>query len=110
MRSAMRTVEKRCEISTDIFPSVNSAKRSKTSCSDRASSASVGSSRISNCASRKEARARTISSYQGNPFAGLQAEIDVFQYELGPSGIAEGNIFELESLADRPGAWQAVRL
>jgi hypothetical protein len=47
MRSAMRTVEKRCEISSAILPSVSSAKRSKTSSSLRASRAAVGSSRIS---------------------------------------------------------------
>ena len=46
MRSAMRTVEKRCEIKSAIFPAVSSAKRWKTSNSLRASSAAVGSSRI----------------------------------------------------------------
>ena len=53
MRSAMRTVEKRCEISSAIFPLVSSANRSNTSCSDRASSAAVGSSSTSTCASRQ---------------------------------------------------------
>ena len=42
--SAIRTVEKRWEISNAILPSVSSAKRSNTSCSERASSDAVGSS------------------------------------------------------------------
>src|SRR5438309_419618 len=46
------TVEKRCEISTAIFPFVSSANRRNTSYSARASSDAVGSSRISTCASR----------------------------------------------------------
>ena len=48
----MRTVENRCEMSTAIRPFVSSAKRRNTSYSARASSAAVGSSRISSCASR----------------------------------------------------------
>ena len=52
MRSAMRTLEKRCEISTAVLPSLSSLKRWKTSNSERASSAAVGSSRISTWASR----------------------------------------------------------
>ena len=57
MRSAMRTVEKRCEMRSAILPAVSSAKRWNTSYSDRASSAAVGSSSISSCASRRYARA-----------------------------------------------------
>ena len=52
MRSAMRTLEKRCEISTAVLPALSSLKRWNTSNSARASSAAVGSSRISTCASR----------------------------------------------------------
>jgi hypothetical protein len=47
MRSAMRTLEKRCEISTAERPALSSRKRWNTSYSARASSAAVGSSRIS---------------------------------------------------------------
>jgi hypothetical protein len=53
----MRTVENRCEISTAILPLVSSENRKNTSYSARASSAAVGSSRMSNCASRIYARA-----------------------------------------------------
>src|SRR5438552_3728038 len=52
IRSAMRTVEKRCEMSTAIRPFVSSANRKNTSYSARASSDAVGSSRISTWASR----------------------------------------------------------
>ena len=52
MRSAMRTLEKRCEISTAVLPRDSSLNRWNTSNSARASSAAVGSSRISTCASR----------------------------------------------------------
>ena len=48
----MRTVEKRCEISTAVLPWLSSLKRWNTSNSARASSAAVGSSRISTWASR----------------------------------------------------------
>ena len=57
MRSAMRTVEKRCEISRAILPAVRSEKRWKTSYSAMASSAAVGSSRMMICAPRMNARA-----------------------------------------------------
>ena len=55
MRSAMRTVEKRCEIKSAILPKVSSANRSKipARASLRASSEAVGSSRIRSCASRR---------------------------------------------------------
>ena len=52
MRSAMRTLEKRCEMSTAVLPSLSSLKRWNTSNSERASRAAVGSSRIRSCASR----------------------------------------------------------
>ncbi|MNY74418.1 hypothetical protein D3C86_2134480 [compost metagenome] len=52
MRSAMRTLEKRCEINTAVVSADNSLKRWNTSNSARASKAAVGSSRINNCASR----------------------------------------------------------
>src|SRR2546430_1459011 len=52
IRSALRTVEKRCEMSTAIRPFVSSANRRNTSYSARASSDAVGSSRISTWASR----------------------------------------------------------
>src|ERR1051326_8574439 len=55
--SAMRTVEKRCEISMAIFPRVSSANRWNTSCSDFASNDAVGSSSTRTCASRRYARA-----------------------------------------------------
>ena len=51
MRSAMRTLEKRGEVSTAVLPWLNSLKRLNTSNSERASSAAVDSSRISCCAS-----------------------------------------------------------
>ena len=47
IRSAMRTVEKRCEMRTAILPATSSENRRNTSYSARASSAAVGSSRIS---------------------------------------------------------------
>ena len=58
MRSAILTVEKRWEMSTALLPSVSSENPSNTSYSARASSAAVGSSRMSNCASRMYARPR----------------------------------------------------
>src|ERR1051325_2165245 len=58
IRSAMRTVEKRCEMSTAIRPFVSSANRRNTSYSARAASDAVGSSRISTWASRMYARPR----------------------------------------------------
>src|SRR5215211_5705178 len=55
MRSAMRTLEKRCEISTAVLPALSSLKRWNTSNSERASSAAVGSSRMRSCAPRIDA-------------------------------------------------------
>src|ERR1019366_4561861 len=52
IRSAMRTVENRWEISIAMRARVSSLNRWNTSYSARASSVAVGSSRISNCGSR----------------------------------------------------------
>src|SRR5690606_6085464 len=60
IRSAMRTVENRWLMSTAILPAVSSLNRWNTSYSARASSAAVGSSRISTSASRMYARASAI--------------------------------------------------
>jgi hypothetical protein len=57
MRSAARTVEKRREMSSTERVPNSSRMRAKRSCSARASSAAVGSSRITNGASRKNSRA-----------------------------------------------------
>ena len=52
----MRTVEKRCEISTAVRPAIDSEKRKKTSYSARASSDAVGSSRMNTCATWPQVR------------------------------------------------------
>ena len=58
MRSAMRTVGKRCEMRIVVRPSASARKRSKTACSASASSAAVGSSRTRmSASSRMKARA-----------------------------------------------------
>src|SRR3989440_7152288 len=60
MRSAERTLEKRCEMSRTDRPLKRSRIRVKRSCSARASSAAVGSSRMTRGASRKNARASAM--------------------------------------------------
>src|SRR4030095_1758058 len=58
MRSAERTLENRCEISSTARPGHGGRMLSNSSCSARASRAAVGSSRMMNGASRKNALAR----------------------------------------------------
>ena len=57
MRSALRTLENRCEISSTVRPASRALMRSNSSCSALGSRAAVGSSKITNGASRKNARA-----------------------------------------------------
>jgi hypothetical protein len=57
MRSAFRTLENRCEISSTVRPARRPLMRSNKSCSARGSRAAVGSSKITNGAWRKNARA-----------------------------------------------------
>src|SRR5206468_7872508 len=69
MRSAIRTVEKRCEMSTAIRPLVSSANLRNTSYSARASSDAVGSSRIRTWASRDRKSTRLNSSHDQISYA-----------------------------------------
>src|SRR4051794_27071266 len=79
MRSAARTVEKRWEISRTERDANSSRIRAKRSCSALASSAAVGSSRITNGASRKNSRARATfchcPSDEVDPADELRAEL-----------------------------------
>ena len=77
MRSAIRTVEKRCEMSTAILPLVSSANRRNTSYSARASSDAVGSSRIRTWASRSLA----LTPEHVNTFARLTGDYNPLHFD-----------------------------
>jgi hypothetical protein len=64
----MRTLEKRCEMRIAVLPALSSLKRRNTSYSERASSAAVGSSRISTSASRIDARDRDLLPFAAGEF------------------------------------------